>query len=196
MQDVRTVGAIREGAEGTVILAHEIPGVRVIELKAYPDARGRFIETFRQSWFEGLPAMVQGNRSDSLEGVLRGLHFHRKQADYWVCTEGRMLAALADLRPGSPTHAEVAIIEFGDGADRGIYIPPGVAHGYYALTDATMTYMVDHYYDASDEFGVAWDDPKLAIPWPAEGTPILSDRDQTNPTLDDVDPETLVAFSA
>ena len=179
-----------------MIPIQEIPGVRVVELKSFPDSRGRFVETFRQSWFEGCPAMVQGNRSDSKKGVLRGLHFHRKQADYWMCVQGRMLAAVADLRPGSPTHGKVATVEFGDGADLGIYIPPGVAHGYYALTDATMTYMVDQYYDSTDEFGVAWDDPALGIPWPVDTPPILSDRDQNNPGMDGLDPATLVQFSA
>ena len=64
-----------------------IQGVRVVALKSHPDERGRFLETFRQEWFPGRPVMVQGNRSDSKEGVLRGLHFHRKQADYWVAEQ-------------------------------------------------------------------------------------------------------------
>jgi dTDP-4-dehydrorhamnose 3,5-epimerase len=60
-----------------------------------------------------------------------------------------------------------------------------VAHGFYAVTDVTLTYLVDNYYDGADEFGVAWDDPTLAVPW---GTvdPILSGRDRNNPRLGDI----------
>ncbi len=160
-----------------------MPGVGVMPLKAHADARGRFIETYRQEWFPGRPAMLQGNRSDSVAGVLRGLHFHRKQADYWYVPEGRVLAALADLRAGSPTEGAVAVLELGRGAEVGLYVPPGVAHGYYALEAATMTYLVDQYYDPSDELGVAWDDPELGVPWPFEGKPLLSPRDEQNPRL-------------
>ncbi len=171
-----------------------LPGVRLIRLKAHADARGQFVETFRQEWFSGAPPMLQGNRSDSHAGVLRGLHFHRRQADYWVCLRGRLLAALADLRPGSPTEGRIATHVLEE-ADSGLYIPPGVAHGYLALTDATLTYLVDQYYDTSDELGVAWDDPELGIPWPLEGEPILSERDQQNPRVAELDRATLLPYA-
>ena len=190
-----TSGATERRSENQ-IAAEELPGVTVIKLRSFPDDRGRFLETYRQEWFPGKAAMVQGNRSDSHEGVLRGLHFHRKQADYWYVPDGRVLVALADLRPGSPTRGKVATLEIGTGTDLAVYIPPGVAHGYYALTAATMTYLVDNYYDNTDEFGVAWDDPDLAIAWPFSGEPILSDRDQENPKVADLAPETLVPFAA
>ncbi len=175
-----------------VVSPQEIPGVRVVELKAFPDSRGRFLETYRSEWFEGCPPMVQSNRSDSTKGVLRGLHFHRQQADYWYMTAGRAFVALADLRVGSPTRGRVASLEIGVGSERGVYIPKGVAHGYLALEDCTMTYQVDRTYDASDEFGVAWDDPQLGVPWPSEGAPLLSDRDQNNPKVADLDEALLV----
>ncbi len=175
------------------VTAESLPGVRVVPLRSHPDQRGRFVETFRQEWFPGLPPMVQGNCSESYAGVLRGLHFHRKQADYWVVLRGRVLAALADLRPGSPTEGRVATVLLED-RNVGLYIPPGVAHGYLALTDATLTYLVDQYYDNSDEFGVAWDDPDLAIPWGIP-EPVLSERDQSNPRVAQLDPEQRVAFS-
>lgn len=166
--------------------AEDMPGLRVIKLTPHVDARGRFIETFRQEWFPGKPAMLQGNRSDSEANVLRGLHFHLKQADYWYVPAGRVLVALADLREGSPTQGAVSTFEIGDGHDLGVYIPPGVAHGYYALTKATMTYLVDRTYDNQDEFGVAWDCPDMAIRWPFQGTPLLSGRDQKNPRCRDL----------
>lgn len=175
------------------LAAEVIPGVRVVQLKPHVDARGRFIESYRQEWFPGRPAMVQGNRSDSEPHVLRGLHYHLKQADYWYVPAGRVFVALADLRRGSPTRGRVATLELGDGRDLGVYIPPGVAHGYYAIERSTMTYQVDRYYDPDDELGVAWDDPALAIPWPLimDGPPLLSPRDQKNPPQSGLDPERL-----
>lgn len=134
--------------------------------------------------------MVQANRSDSVAGVLRGLHYHLLQADYWYVTAGRMFTALCDLRASSPTRGAVETLEMGEGNDVGLYIPPGVAHGFLALTDVTLTYLVDRYFDPTDELGVRFDDPGIGIPWPA-GERILSDRDRTNPSLADVAPERL-----
>jgi dTDP-4-dehydrorhamnose 3,5-epimerase len=174
-----------------VVTPEAMPGVRVVPLKAHVDARGRFTETYRQEWFPGRPAMVQGNRSDSEPNVLRGLHYHLRQADYWYVPAGRVLVALADLRASSPVRGAVTTFEIGEGHEVGVYIPPGVAHGYYALVRATMTYLVDRYYDTNDELGVAWDDPELAIPWPFDGQPLLSPRDQKNPRVADLDPTRL-----
>jgi len=74
-------------------------------------------------------------------------------------------------------------LEIGDSNGVGIFIPCGVAHGFYAVTDVTLTYMVDNYYDGGDELGVAWNDPTLKVPWGVTD-PILSGRDQKNPLLD------------
>lgn len=176
-----------------VVSAETIAGVVVRELKAFEDARGRFLETYRQEWFPGKPAMIQGNRSDSAANVLRGMHFHKKQADYWYVPQGRVFVALADLRQGSETEGAIATLYLGEGeGERAVYIPPGVAHGYYAPQAATMTYLVDQYYDNTDEFGVAWNDPSLAISWPTDGQdPILSPRDQENPLVSEIDPADL-----
>jgi dTDP-4-dehydrorhamnose 3,5-epimerase len=176
-----------------------MPGVDLRTLRAFPDSRGRFLESYRESWFEGKPAMIQGNRSDSRAGVLRGLHYHRKQADFWYVIQGTLFVVLADLRQGSPTQNCVSTFElnsgFGyEGPEQAVYIPPGVAHGYYAVTDCTMTYLVDNYYDNTDEFGVAWNDPQLAIPWPFEGDPTLSDRDQTCPFVSQLDQDKLPVY--
>lgn len=127
--------------------------------------------------------MVQSNLSRSRSGVLRGMHFHRRQADYWCVLEGRALVALYDLRAGSPTQGEAASIEI-DVAEgyRGIYVPPGVAHGFFARSDMALQYLVDRYFDGTDEFGFTWDDPALPVTWPA-AEPILSDRDASAPAL-------------
>ena len=71
---------------------------------------------------------------------------------------------------------------------RGIFIPPGVAHGFASLTDMTITYLVDSYYNPTDERGLAWNDPMVKADWGIQ-SPILSKRDQENPTRDKIDPQ-------
>lgn len=163
-----------------------IEGVYTIPIKAYADERGRFMETFRREWFPWVDwSKMQGNRSDSKKGVLRGLHYHANQIDYWYVTSGTVRAAMVDLRASSPTYRAVEVIEIGEENNTGLFIPVGVAHGFYALTDATLTYIVNNYYDGADEFGVAWNDPELAIDW-GTNAPIISGRDAQNPLLKDI----------
>jgi dTDP-4-dehydrorhamnose 3,5-epimerase len=164
-----------------------IVGVVVVRPEAHGDARGRFVETYRRSWIAEGREMVQGNRSDTGAGSLLGLHSHLHQADYWYVTRGIARVVLHDLREGSPTEGATLVFDMGDGNDLGVYIPPGVAHGFAALTDVTMTYLVDRYYSPEDELGVAWDDPEIAADWGIT-EPILSRRDQTNPRRVDIPP--------
>ena len=160
-----------------------IPGVYTVALGAFADERGRFMETFRREWFPWVNwERLQINRSDSRRKVLRGLHWHRHQADYWVVTRGRIRAVLVDLRQSSSGWRAVVLVEMGEGSEIGLLIPAGVAHGFVALEDATLTYVVNNYYDSSDEQGLAWDDPELQIPW-GVAEPLLSRRDRDNPTL-------------
>jgi dTDP-4-dehydrorhamnose 3,5-epimerase len=164
----------------------EIAGVVVVKPDVHGDNRGRFVETFRQEWLpDGAPPMVQGNRADRKEGALVGLHYHRFQADFWYVPTGRAMVALHDLRESSATDGTTLILEIGEHDHRGVYIPPGVAHGFYALTDMTITYLVDHYYNPADELGVAWDDPDLGISWPGQN-PELSQRDRSNPKRSEI----------
>ena len=153
----------------------KIQGVVVTQLDRAPDNRGFFSEVARRS---ADPApFVQLNHSFSKRGVLRGLHYHRDQADLWYVVRGRAQIALVDLRDDRRI---VETLVVSDEEPTSVYIPPGVAHGYLALTDLDLIYLVTHEYDGSDEHGVAWDDPALAIPW--ENTePELSDRDRNNP---------------
>jgi dTDP-4-dehydrorhamnose 3,5-epimerase len=162
-----------------------IDGVVLVRLTGRGDDRGRFIETFRQEWFPDASPMVQGNRSDSMKGTLRGLHYHLHQADYWYVPSGTILVALHDLRRSASSYGRSLAFEIGDENQVGVYIPRGVAHGFQAVTDATLTYLVDNYYDPDDENGLAWDDPDAAIPWPIPD-PLLSDRDKLNPKRADI----------
>ncbi len=172
----------------TVTKSPAIDGVVIVEPKIWGDERGMFAETFRQEWLpEDVPHMVQGNRADRSEGTLVGLHYHLHQADYWYVPFGFVLAALHDLRASSPTRGTSLAVELDAEKHRGLYIPRGVAHGFYARTDATITYLVDQYYNPDDELGVAWDDPELQIVWPGSD-PILSGRDRGNPRIADIPP--------
>lgn len=163
-----------------------IKDVKFADLLVFSDERGAFVESFRKEWFpERSWEVVQANRSDSGAGVLRGLHYHFHQVDYWYPVAGRLRVGLYDLRIDSPTRGAREVFELGDGIPMGVLVPVGVAHGFLALTDASLTYLVDNYYDDSDEHGVAWNDPTIGIPWGLE-TPSVSARDAKNPLLADI----------
>jgi len=165
-----------------------IAGVYVVSPVVHGDERGIFIETYRREWFPQGREMVQGNRGNSQAGAIVGLHYHLHQADYWYVPAGSARVVLHDLREGSPTDGATLTIDLGERADgtfdhRGVFIPPGVAHGFAALSDMVITYLVDGYYNPNDELGVAWDDPAIDADWGVTD-PTLSKRDQGNPGRD------------
>ena len=205
MSGTEATEPVTGGSAGGSALA----GVRYGRLTRHGDSRGAFRELWRLSAFEGLdatvtgptadvtagrpPRFVQANLSDSAPGVLRGLHLHRRQLDYWVVTAGRAFVALVDVRPmlaGAPAPiVETRTIE----ADGWVVIPAGVAHGFLALEALAMLYLVTNEFDGSDELGFAWDDSAVGVPWPSpselptpDGRPILSQRDLSNPALVDL----------
>jgi dTDP-4-dehydrorhamnose 3,5-epimerase len=178
-----------------------LQGVRYGHLNRHADSRGSFVEIWRSSILgelteedAGLPSprFVQANLSTSAQGVLRGLHYHRRQLDYWTVIGGRALVALVDVRPvlaDADAHALVETRELGEYET--VSIPTGVAHGFLALEPLQLLYLVTNEYDGSDELGFAWDDPAVGVTWPAvsgtlDSRPILSDRDRSNPTLADL----------
>ncbi len=169
-----------------------IHGLYTVDLRAFGDERGRFMETFRREWFPQRSwDMVQMNCSESIGGVVRGLHYHFRQVDYWCLYHGRVRAALADIRPDSPTFRATQTIDMNGDQRIGLFIPIGVAHGFASLSERiTLTYVVDNYYDNGDEFGVAWNDPELALDWGLTD-PIVSGRDAANPRLRDIPLEQL-----
>jgi dTDP-4-dehydrorhamnose 3,5-epimerase len=176
----------------TVTESGVISGLYVVEPAIHGDARGFFIETYRREWFPQGREMIQANRGDRQAGSVVGLHYHLHQADYWYVPYGACRVVLHDLRHGSPTDGATLAVDLGARDDdshdhRGVFIPPGVAHGFAALTDMTITYLVDGYYNPADELGVAWDDPEIAADW-GVAEPILSDRDRKNPRRAELDP--------
>lgn len=144
------------------------------------DDRGKFVETYRRSWFPLGREMVQANRSDKEQGSVVGLHYHLHQADYWYPVRGRVRVVLHDLRVESPTEGNTEVLDLSEENEAGVFIPPGVAHGFASLTDVTLVYLVDGYYNPEDELGVAWDDPAISADW-GLGDPVVSDRDRANP---------------
>lgn len=173
----------------TITNSSHIVGVKFVALRAFEDERGLFMETFRKEWFpERSWEIVQSNRNFSKAGVLRGLHYHHHQVDYWCVVSGMVRVGLADLRPSSASFKQSETIEIGDDNPVGVFIPIGVAHGFLSLTDSVLTYLVDNYYSGADELGVAWNDPTLAIDW-GMADPLVSERDRLNPRLAEIAPE-------
>ncbi len=172
---------------------HDVPaidGVQIAHLQTYADERGQFNEVFRRTWFPQVSwDKLQSNLSRSKAGVLRGLHYHFHQVDYWFVPQGHIRAGLADLRPSSPTFKAAHLLEIHADRPTGLFIPVGVAHGFYAVTDCSLLYFVNNYYTGADEYGVAWDDPAFNLDWGYTLAPFISERDRTNPRLKNISPD-------
>src|ERR1700691_2153243 len=168
-----------------------LPGLTILEPRSFPDERGFFAETYRREWHAeaGIPeseAFVQDNHSRSARGVVRGMHFQVGDgvAKLVRCARGRILDVAVDLRRGSPTYGQWEGVELDGESLRELYVPVGFAHGFCVLSDvADVLYKQTAYYDPAVERGIAWDDPEIAIRWPAEIEPIVSARDAAAPTL-------------
>lgn len=172
-----------------------IEGVQITHLQSFGDSRGRFMETFRKEWFPQRSwAVFQTNRSDSIPKVLRGLHYHFHQVDYWYVPSGKLSAYLVDIRQSSSTFLQTQIVEMGDENEVGLFIPIGVAHGFVARTEVTLTYIVDNYFNnGKDEHGVAWNDPTFRLDWQVED-PLISARDLNNPKFSEIPPSKRPVF--
>ncbi len=157
-----------------------IAGVHIVEPTIHGDQRGLFIETYRREWFPNGREMIQGNRGNRRQGAVVGLHYHLHQADYWYVPFGMARVVLHDLREGGPTDGKTLCLDLSGDNHVGVFIPPGIAHGFAAVTDMVITYLVDGYYNPQDELGVMWSDPVIGADWGVED-PILSERDQANP---------------
>jgi len=148
------------------------------------DDRGVFTEIFRREWDLGIDP-VQWNLVHSQAGVLRGVHVHPRHDDYLLVSRGRVSVGLRDLRPGSPTEGLPALVELNADDLTGIFIPHGVAHGFYFHEPSTHLYAVSHYWDDDDEKGCLWSDPALEIPWPVTSAQV-SRRDGAAQPLSDL----------
>lgn len=175
------------------VIATELAGVHIIEPTVHGDARGFFVETYHLERYRHVAGIrepfVQDNHSRSGKGVLRGLHFQvtRPQGKLVRCSLGAVYDVAVDIDPSSPTFGGHVGVVLSAENHRQLWIPPGYAHGFLVLTEtADFQYKCTQLYDASDEAGVLWNDPALAIPWPLEAIePRLSAKDRDLPTLED-----------
>jgi dTDP-4-dehydrorhamnose 3,5-epimerase len=171
--------------------ALSISGAWVFEPPVFPDDRGLFVAPFQQPAFEaaiGHPFTVrQSNHSVSRRGVIRGVHFADVppgQAKYVYCPRGRLLDVVVDVRVGSPTFGRWDAVELDARGYRALYLAEGLGHAFCALEENTvLSYLCSTPYDPSVERAVSPLDPELALPWPVELEPILSEKDAAAPTL-------------
>ena len=177
------------------IIPTRIQGPRLVQLGAFGDERGFFVETYRRRAHEqmGIPAgdeFVQDNHSRSGRGVVRGMHFQIGPgvAKLVRCARGRILDVVVDLRAGSPSYGEWEGFELDDESLRMLYVPVGFAHGFCVLSEvADVLYKQTAYYEPSLERGIAWDDPELAIRWPLPAEDlVVSERDRAAPRLSEI----------
>jgi dTDP-4-dehydrorhamnose 3,5-epimerase len=168
-----------------------LPGVCTLKPQVFSDARGQFAETWQLEDFKtaGInDVFVQDNHSRTVGGVLRGLHFQisRPQAQLVNVIHGEVFDVVVDLRRGSPTYAQSCSFSLTDKDPVLLYMPPGCAHGFYAVSERVdIYYKVSSLYDREDEGGLAWNDPDLKINWPDQ-SPLTSERDGAYPNLRDI----------
>lgn len=170
------------------VIPTKISEVFIIEPKVFGDARGFFYESFQAERYaaHGIgPTFVQDNLSRSAKGILRGLHFQnpRPQGKLVQVTRGAVYDVAVDIRRGSASFGQWVGVELSEENHRQLWIPPGFAHGFVALSETCdFSYKCTEYYDPKAEHSIVWNDPAMGIVWPVE-TPQLSDKDAKAPTL-------------
>jgi dTDP-4-dehydrorhamnose 3,5-epimerase len=160
----------------------KIPGCYEIFPRTLPDERGKFVKTFSRQLFADLALatdFVEGYYSLSYREVLRGLHFQTPPQDLAklvYCPAGEVFDAVVDLRVGSPTYGDYLTFTLSDRAANMIYLPPGLAHGFWTMSDqALVMYQVTSPYSPEHDSGILWN--SAGIPWPGE-SPVISSRDR------------------
>lgn len=171
-----------------------IPDVLVLEPKIFGDERGFFLESFNQRVFESVVgreiSFVQDNHSRSVKGVLRGLHYQvppHEQGKLVRVSHGVVFDVAVDIRRSSPTFGKWVGVTLSADNQRQLWLPEGMAHGFLVLSDtADFLYKTSHYYEASAERTIRYDDPCVGIKWPAIDVEILlSAKDRQAPPLAD-----------
>jgi dTDP-4-dehydrorhamnose 3,5-epimerase len=173
----------------------KIKGVFIIEPKVFQDARGYFMEAWKQAEFDehvGRTVFIQDNESKSSFGVLRGLHYQKgdaSQAKLVRVIKGKVLDVAVDIRKSSPTFGQHVMVELSEENKRQFFIPRGFAHGFLVMSDeAIFTYKVDNPYAPQCDAGIRWNDPELGIEWPIDPAKVLtSEKDLKQPLLKDAE---------
>jgi dTDP-4-dehydrorhamnose 3,5-epimerase len=175
-----------------IFLDTEVDGCYVVEVERLQDERGFFARTFCAEEFTGRglnPCVAQCSVSyNGPAGVLRGLHYQaapHEEAKLVRCTRGRLFDVAADLRAASPTFATWTATELSEDNHRALYVPEGCAHGFLTLEPGSeVVYQISTPFRPELSRGVRWDDPLLAIAWPAVPSMTISARDRALPLLD------------
>ena len=170
-----------------------IEGLVVVEPKVFGDNRGYFMETYNYNDFKaaGLDMVfVQDNQSKSKKGVLRGLHFQKKnpQGKLVRVVSGEVYDVAVDLRKGSDTYGKWYGVLLSAENKKQFYVPEGFAHGFVVMSEtAEFVYKCTRFYDPSDEGGLMWNDPEIGIDWPVPENAelLLSEKDQHHQPLKD-----------
>lgn len=164
-------------------------GCLIVKTKKFEDERGYFTEIFKQSQSE--TKFLQDNLSFSQEGVVRGMHFQTKnpQGKYVRCISGMVLDAVIDLRKDSPTYGVMETFQLIAHAndDNAILIPPGFAHGFWAMADSILFYKCTTEYEPQFDSGISPLDPDFDFPWHNEKDLILSNKDRELQTFKEFD---------
>ena len=169
-----------------------IPDVFLIEPKVFGDARGFFLESFRQDLFNQATGtnyeFIQDNHSRSSKGVLRGLHYQlppHAQGKLVRVISGAVFDVAMDIRRSSPSFGKWVGAELSAENHHQLWIPPGFAHGFVVLSDtADFVYKTTAYYAPESDRGLLWNDPDIAIAWPQLDIAFsLSEKDRNQPAL-------------
>jgi dTDP-4-dehydrorhamnose 3,5-epimerase len=177
-----------------------LPDVWELQPKVFRDPRGFFLESYNRNGFAEIgihETFVQDNHSRSSKGTLRGLHYQLRHAQAKLCRviEGEAFDVAVDIRWGSPTFGKWTSVLLSAEKQNQIFIPAGFAHGFLARSESVQfLYKCSRFYDPSDEHGIRWDDPALAIAW-GVSSPLISEKDAKYSTLAEVSPENLPKYS-
>ncbi|HVT06545.1 MAG TPA: dTDP-4-dehydrorhamnose 3,5-epimerase [Polyangia bacterium] len=172
------------------VVAAPLAGVLVLEPTVYQDARGFFMETYQASRYGALgidAAFVQDNLSRSVRGTVRGLHYQQPhpQGKLVQTVRGAVFDVVVDIRRRSPTFQQWFSVELSDENRRQLWIPPGYAHGFCAMSEvADVIYKCTTPYVPEANHAILWNDPDIGIAWPVR-EPILSPKDLAAPRLRD-----------
>lgn len=171
----------------------EIPELILIEPKVFPDSRGFFMETYKESEFIKagiLEKFIQDNHSLSKKGVIRGLHYQlqpKPQGKLVRVIKGKIWDVAVDIRKNSPTFKKWIGVELSEENHQMFYIPAGFAHGFIALSDEVhLMYKCTEEWDGKLDKGIRWNDPEIGVQWPVK-SPIVSDKDKILPLLKDAE---------
>jgi dTDP-4-dehydrorhamnose 3,5-epimerase len=174
------------------VRATAIPDVKLILPKLLGDSRGFFLEAWNADRYReaGLPEkFVQLNHSRSSKGTLRGMHFQltHPQGKLVRVLEGRILDVAVDIRPRSAHFTSWTAVELSSENHHQVYLPQGFAHGFLVLSAfADVEYLTTDVYDPTGERCLLWNDPAIGIDWPITDKPLLSEKDQAAPRLEEL----------